>query len=273
MKLYKIKDWEKHFENNRTRDMKVMSWIPVPNKHDGDGYTVLVDHENGAAHLGCWLAILQVASKCGERGTLLRDGKKPHDSASISRLTRLPRSLIQDALERLTSEEIGWVEVVENNDDTEKPQEPAETPHDDAEKPQEPARKGRERREENISREESGGTQNSEPGKNYLVIHKPENAHKVKLESYDDFCRADVTSIACTLAGEFTGPGMGFVNKQLKCLAARKGYDANKACDIFREELHLFWRELKAGESVNSNGAAITARIRELMKNHGGVGK
>lgn len=113
----------------------------------------------------------------------------------------------------------------------------------------------------------------SEPGKNYLILHKPENAHKVKLESYEDFCRADVTSIACTLSGEFTGPGMGFVNKQLKCLAARKGYDANKACDIFREELYRFWRELKSGETVDSNGAAITNRIKSLMAKHGGLGK
>ncbi len=34
-----IRNWSENFENNRTRDLKEMKWIPVPNKHDGDGYT------------------------------------------------------------------------------------------------------------------------------------------------------------------------------------------------------------------------------------------
>jgi hypothetical protein len=113
-RLYRIKDWSANFENNRTRDMKNMAWVPVPNKHDGDGYTTLVSHENGAAHLGCWLAILQVASRCAERGTLLRDNKTPHNSASLSRITRLNQSLIEEAISRLCSDDIGWLEVVEN---------------------------------------------------------------------------------------------------------------------------------------------------------------
>jgi len=69
-----IKNWDKHFENNRTRDLKQMRWVPFPNSHDGDGYTELVEHKNGPAHLGCWVAIVQVASKCDTRGTLLRGG-------------------------------------------------------------------------------------------------------------------------------------------------------------------------------------------------------
>jgi len=115
-KVYRIKNWSSNFENNRTRQMKFMTWIPVPNKHDGDGYTELVDHENGAAHLGCWLAILQVASKCHPRGTLLRNGDRPHDSRSISRITRLPQSLIEESLDRLVSEDVGWMEVVAMQD-------------------------------------------------------------------------------------------------------------------------------------------------------------
>ena len=81
-----------------------MDWVPVPNKHDGDGYTLLVDRPDGAAMLGAWLAILQVASKCDPRGTLLRDGATPHDAASISRITRLPKATIQTALEILENE-------------------------------------------------------------------------------------------------------------------------------------------------------------------------
>ena len=93
--------------------MKSMQWVPVPNKHDGYGYTSLVSHENGAAYLGIWLAILQLASKSKLRGALLRDEKTPHDAASICQITRLPTGLITETLTQLTSETIGWIEKLD----------------------------------------------------------------------------------------------------------------------------------------------------------------
>src|SRR5689334_14443931 len=101
MATYRIRDWGKHFENNRTRELKDMRFVILPNKHDGDGYTELLDHKNGASHYGAWVAIVQVASKCEPRGTLLRDGDRPHDSTSLARLTRLPKSVFDEAIPRL----------------------------------------------------------------------------------------------------------------------------------------------------------------------------
>src|SRR4051812_15271607 len=101
MPLYRIRDWSKHFENNRTKELKHMTWVPMPNKMDGDGYTELVTHPNGAAHFGAWCALVEVASKCGDRGTLMREGAKPHDSASLQRITRLPAAVFDEAIPRL----------------------------------------------------------------------------------------------------------------------------------------------------------------------------
>lgn len=112
-KLYNIRDWDGNFENNRTRKMKHMMWVPVPNKHDGDGYTELVDREDGAEMLGAWLAILQVASKCAERGTLVRDNGTPHTPKTIARQTRLKEGVICKALGLLCSPDIGWLQVVD----------------------------------------------------------------------------------------------------------------------------------------------------------------
>jgi len=114
MNAYRIKDWNDIYENNRTRTMKHMRWVPVPNGHDGYGYSCLVDHKNGAAHLGVWLAVLQVASKCDTRGTLMRDERHPHDAASLARMTRLSDKLISEALVRLASPDIAWLEVVDS---------------------------------------------------------------------------------------------------------------------------------------------------------------
>lgn len=123
MKLYRVKNWSMLYENNRTRELKNMAWVPVPNSHDGDGYTALVCRADGAQLYGAWIVILQVASKCGNpaggcdipaggcgaRGTLVRDNGKPHDAASISRMTRFPEKIIQTALDVLCSADVGWL--------------------------------------------------------------------------------------------------------------------------------------------------------------------
>jgi hypothetical protein len=124
--LYRIKDWPKHFENNRTRDLLRMTFVCVPNKQDGDGYTELLDHPDGVAHYGAWMAIILAASKCGTRGTLLRGTGEPHDARSLSRMTRVPVAIIQATLPRLVS--IGWIEaeVLDSKGDAEIPQVGAE---------------------------------------------------------------------------------------------------------------------------------------------------
>lgn len=108
---YRIKNWNENYENNRTREWKSMQWVPIPIKLDGSGYSTLIEHKNGAAHFGIWLAILEVAAKCEERGTLTRGAGMPHDATSLSRVTRIPQKLISEAISRLLSPDIGWLEV------------------------------------------------------------------------------------------------------------------------------------------------------------------
>jgi hypothetical protein len=109
MPEYRIKNWDKHFENNRTRELKRLDWVPIPNKMDGDGYTDLVDHPNAAAHLGAWLAIVEIASRQDPRGTLPvgRHGL----AKTLSRISRLPVELFEEAIPRLIGE-VGWLEEV-----------------------------------------------------------------------------------------------------------------------------------------------------------------
>ncbi len=123
--IYRIKDWSKHFENNRTKELIKMSWVPVPNQHDGDGFTELMEEPDAMALYGAWMLILQVASKCEPRGTLVRDnpapscgdpapscgaGKRPHDAASIARVTRGHCPTIAKSIPILIR--IGWIEVI-----------------------------------------------------------------------------------------------------------------------------------------------------------------
>ena len=110
MALYRVKDWNAHYETHRTRELKKMDWLPVPTKMDGDGYTELLDHPDGTAHLGAWLALLLIAAKCEIRGTLSRSGGIPHDPASMSRISRVDPALFRAVLPRLVS--IGWIEDI-----------------------------------------------------------------------------------------------------------------------------------------------------------------
>jgi len=109
--VFRVKDWNLLFENNRTRGLKHLDWVPMPNKMDGDGYTELVDHPNGAAHLGAWLAIVQIASRCHTRGTLTRNNGRPHTAESLARISRIPVVIFEEALPRLL--QIGWLEITQ----------------------------------------------------------------------------------------------------------------------------------------------------------------
>jgi hypothetical protein len=108
--MWRIKDWELIFENSRSRACERLNWVPIPNKHDSDGYAILIDHEHGASHYGTWCLLVQVASKCRPRGTLIRVGGAPHDADSLSRITRVGAHVFREAIPRFL--EVGWLETI-----------------------------------------------------------------------------------------------------------------------------------------------------------------
>ena len=110
--LLRVRDWDRLYENNRSRELDRTSWFPAPNDLGADGYAEVVTHEEGAAHFGVWNALLMVASKAKPRGTLVRDDVRPHTAESLARVTRLAEQLIEAAIERLLK--IGLLEVSAN---------------------------------------------------------------------------------------------------------------------------------------------------------------
>ena len=131
---YRVRDWAQLYENNRTRELKRLDWAPIPNRMDGDDYTELVDHQDGASHLGAWLALRLIASRCDPRGTLVREGGRPHDFHSLSRISRIPASIFETVIPRLL--EIGCLEIIPSPSAT--LQDGAEIPQAGAEISQEP---------------------------------------------------------------------------------------------------------------------------------------
>jgi hypothetical protein len=127
---YRIKDWASRFENNRSRELKNLDWFACPNSLDGDGYTELIEFEDGAASYGCFITLCAIASRCEPRGTLVRDSGKPHDVASLARLTRIPRDTVDAAINHLLG--VGWLIAEEVEVNLAESHPPAGMSHDDA---------------------------------------------------------------------------------------------------------------------------------------------
>jgi hypothetical protein len=139
----RVRDWDANHENNRSRELKRLLWVSVPNDLGSDSFVELVSHQDGAGHLGVWMALLMVASRAKPRGSLVWGNGQPHTPESLARLTRLPQAVVSTAIERLLA--IGLLECGENKSRKENklpPHPGAGNPHGAAGIPQEGALEG-----------------------------------------------------------------------------------------------------------------------------------
>lgn len=110
---WRIRNWDTTFENSQSRKYDNLRWVPIPNRHDTDGYTMLMDDDHGVMHYGAWIALVQLASRCKPRGTLIRSDGRPHDYSSVARITRIGSQVFREAIPRFLSDEIGWLDDVQ----------------------------------------------------------------------------------------------------------------------------------------------------------------
>lgn len=109
--VYMIPQWDERYENSRSRKVKDLQWVPVPNSHDGEGYSRVMAHPMAAQIFAAWILILEVASKCRRRGYLERDNGQPHTPESLALKTRGDAEWFRIALEYLSSEDVGWLRL------------------------------------------------------------------------------------------------------------------------------------------------------------------
>jgi hypothetical protein len=108
---FRIKDWDKHFENHESRKVKGVRWVALPNKHDGKSYRRLTALPDAPGVFAAWTLILQVASKMPVRG-VLADEDGPLDSDDLSAMTGFPSEIFDQAFKALTQPKIAWLEEV-----------------------------------------------------------------------------------------------------------------------------------------------------------------
>jgi hypothetical protein len=109
--MYKVKDWETHFEGAKSKTYKNKSSCTMPCKH-GLGYKKLVKSKNGAALFGAWCALVQILSRHNSpRKGYCTDTGKPDGTAytaeDLEILTDIPKAYFDELFKVVQL--IGWV--------------------------------------------------------------------------------------------------------------------------------------------------------------------
>ncbi len=108
--VYRVRDWNKHFENHDSRKVKSLAWVPVKNKHDGAGYRRVAALPNSVQVFCGWCLIIQVASRMPTRGVLRDDDGALHP-ADLAAKTGYPETVFKAAFDALTDPKIRWLEL------------------------------------------------------------------------------------------------------------------------------------------------------------------
>jgi hypothetical protein len=115
--VYRIRDWDRHFEVAQTRKVDQLQWLAVPLKHDGLGFRRVMALPEGIALYGAWALILQVAAKCRPRGVLV-DASGPMTAQDLALKTGGDATVFEKALNLLSEPKIGWLLVDDYHPDT-----------------------------------------------------------------------------------------------------------------------------------------------------------
>ena len=105
--VFTITDWDTLFENCTSRKLKVLGWVPIPNSHDSVAYSRLMNRKDGPEIFAAWILLVQLASKCADRGVLKSSDGRPYDAEEISVKTRAPEKIFVNALPHLCA--AGWI--------------------------------------------------------------------------------------------------------------------------------------------------------------------
>lgn len=124
---YRIKNWEENYENNRTRSLKNMLWLPLPVKLSGDGYTLTMAEKDGLMLFGGFIVLLEIAAQCNPRGTFINKDKIPHDHATLVRLSRMQPAPCKKVLD-FHLNKTKWLEMFDLESGAVIPQEPGTNP-------------------------------------------------------------------------------------------------------------------------------------------------
>ena len=116
--FYRIRDWQDLYENNRTRELKNMCWIPVPVNLSGKGYCTIMEDDNGNRRkegpsiFGAFVSILEVAAECNPRGDLIDSDREPLSFTSLGKMCRISPQLIERTIVFCVNP-LKWIQIID----------------------------------------------------------------------------------------------------------------------------------------------------------------
>lgn len=119
IELLRIVNWNKHFENSRSRQRKQCYYCCLPSKTEGDGYIQLTESEHPAEVYTAWVSMALIVSRQyidtdkdeARDGTLITSTGVPHTAATLAIKSRFPEKIFKHAIPILIT--IGWLEVID----------------------------------------------------------------------------------------------------------------------------------------------------------------
>lgn len=109
MKTYRIKDWNRVFENHRSRELKALDYVSWPVRSTSEAFKFLMRSQEGVLAFGVFSALVAEAARCPARG-VLADEKGPITVRRMALRLGTPESVIEAAVKLLTSDDVGWLE-------------------------------------------------------------------------------------------------------------------------------------------------------------------
>lgn len=140
--IYRVRGWNEHFENNKSRERDECSFICVPNAQGGIGFNRIMREPDGAAIYGIWCLLIGKLSRqkrhvtgdtkgdgspiLSRQGYLTEDGRpdgSPLTADDLSICWHRPVAEIQHALDFLSdpAHKVCWIEAVSPSVPTECP--------------------------------------------------------------------------------------------------------------------------------------------------------
>ncbi len=116
--MLRIKDWHENFETERTSTFNRRQQIDIQtDTTDMNLIWLLTDHKNGAAHFAVWIMLceLHAFTTKPREGWLSHNGKEggiPLLAKDLALQIHISENIIIEALERLSSPKIGWLEEI-----------------------------------------------------------------------------------------------------------------------------------------------------------------
>jgi len=105
--IFTVKDWDSLFENHASRKLKGLGWVPIPNSHDSIAYCRMMARKDGPEIFAAWILIVQLASRCTDRGILASSDGRAYGPDEMAVKTRGPERIFSLALPYLC--QVGWM--------------------------------------------------------------------------------------------------------------------------------------------------------------------